>query len=224
MAWRVPSLELPTESAASTEQLSLNPAVQLFVQRATAAQPRFALIDRNASAVVQICRRLDGIPLAMELAAARVEALTADQIALRLDQRFRLLTGGTRAALPRQQTLAATLDWSHDLLSGPERRLVERLAVFSGSWTLEAAEAVCADGRALTSEAVLDLLGPPHAQIRWSSPRNRPMAPCATRCSRRCATTHARSWQGAAPRKSRRFATVMLSFMPRGSSSCCRIS
>jgi len=158
LAWRVPSLELPTESAASTEQLSLNPAVQLFVQRATAAQPRFALIDRNASAVVQICRRLDGIPLAMELAAARVEALTADQIALRLDQRFRLLTGGSRAALPRQQTPAATLDWSHDLLSGPERRLVERLAVFSGSWTLEAAEAVCADGRALTSEAVLDLL------------------------------------------------------------------
>src|SRR5439155_9913481 len=133
MAWRVQSLGVPkAESDATPEQLLSGPAVQLFVQRAIAAQPRFALTARNASAVVQICRRLDGIPLALELAAARVEALTAQQIALRLDQRFRLLTGGSRSALPRQQTLAATLDWSYDLLGRPERRLFERLAVFSG--------------------------------------------------------------------------------------------
>src|SRR5439155_800655 len=95
MAWRVQSLGVPkAESDATPEQLQSGPAVQLFVQRAIAAQPRFALTTRNTSAVVQICRRLDGIPLALELAAARVEALSAQQIALRLDQRFRLLTGG----------------------------------------------------------------------------------------------------------------------------------
>jgi predicted ATPase len=102
VAWRVPSLAVPeADSAPTPEQVSMSPAVQLFVQRATAAQPRFALTARNASAVAQICRRLDGIPLALELAAARVEVLTAEQVALRLDQRFRLLTGGSRAALPR---------------------------------------------------------------------------------------------------------------------------
>ena len=158
VAWRVPSLELPdAEPSASLEQLLLKPAVQLFVQRAMAARPRFALTVGNAQAVVQICRRLDGIPLALELAAARIEALTAEQIAQRLDQRFRLLTGGSRAALPRQQTLGATLDWSYDLLGKHERLLFERLAVFTGGWTLEAAEAVCA-GRGLDSEDVLDVL------------------------------------------------------------------
>jgi predicted ATPase/DNA-binding XRE family transcriptional regulator len=158
VTWRVPSLALPAaDSRAAPEQLLLSPAVDLFVQRATAAQPRFALSARNASAVVQICRRLDGIPLALELAAARMQSLTAEQVAVRLDARFRLLTGGSRAALPRQQTLAATLDWSYDLLSRPERSLFERLAVFSGGWTLEAAEDVCADG-ALQREAVLDVL------------------------------------------------------------------
>jgi tetratricopeptide (TPR) repeat protein len=105
----------------------------------------------NAPAVVQICRRLDGIPLALELAAARIEALTAEQIAQRLDQRFRLLMGGSRTALPR------TLDWSYDLLGKQERLLFERLAVFTGGWTLEAAEAVCA-GRGLDGEDVLDVL------------------------------------------------------------------
>jgi predicted ATPase/DNA-binding XRE family transcriptional regulator len=156
--WRVPSLALPeADSATTPEQLLLNPAMQLFVQRASAAQPRFALTARNAAAVAQICRRLDGIPLGLELAAARVEALTAEQIALRLDQRFRLLNLGSRAALPRQQTLAATLDWSYDLLRKPERLLFERLAVFSGGWTLEAAEAVCA-GDGLDDEDVLDVL------------------------------------------------------------------
>ncbi len=109
VAWRVPSLAVP-EATATVEQLSSSPSVQLFVERATAVQPRFALTAVNAGAVAQICQRLDGIPLALELAAARIDSLTPEQIALRLDQRFRLLTGGSRSALPRQQTMMATLD------------------------------------------------------------------------------------------------------------------
>ncbi len=158
VAWRVPSLAVP--EAASTEtpqQLLLNAAVQLFMQRSTAAQPSFMLTARNASSVVQICRRLDGIPLALELAAARIDSLTAEQIARRLDQRFQLLTGGSRAVLPRQQTLSATLRWSYDLLGRAERRLFERLTVFSGGWSLEAAAAVCA-GNGLNGDEILDLL------------------------------------------------------------------
>lgn len=158
VAWRVPSLAVPDpERAASIADLAGNPSVQLFVERAMTAQPRFALTARNAPAVAQICQRLDGIPLALELAAARIEALTAEQLALRLDQRFRLLTGGSRASLPRQQTLQAALDWSYDLLSKSERRLFERLAVFAGGWTLEAAEAVGV-GVGVAAEDVLDLL------------------------------------------------------------------
>ena len=103
--------------------------------------PSFALTERNAPAVAQICARLDGIPLAIELAAARVRALSVEQIAARLDDRFRLLTGGSRTALPRQQTLRGAVDWSYDLLSEPERTLLRRLAVFAGGCTLEAAEA-----------------------------------------------------------------------------------
>jgi non-specific serine/threonine protein kinase len=105
----------------------------------------------------QVCRRLDGIPLAIELAAARLAALSLDQLAARLDDRFRLLTGGSRTALPRQQTLRATLDWSYDLLGEGERLLLRRLAVFAGGWTLEAAEAVCA-GEGIAPDEVLDLL------------------------------------------------------------------
>jgi transcriptional regulator with XRE-family HTH domain len=136
VAWRVPSLLLPEPDHASLADLEQNPAVQLFVERAIATQPRFALTVRNASAVAHICRRLDGIPLALELAAARVDALTAEQLVMRLDHRFRLLTGGSRAALPRHQTLVATLDWSYALLSTPERRLFERLRYSraDGAW------------------------------------------------------------------------------------------
>ncbi|HWE64602.1 MAG TPA: hypothetical protein VHB98_23040 [Chloroflexota bacterium] len=132
-------------------------AVQLFVQRAQAVHPDFALSGHLVIAAAQVCRRLDGIPLAIELAAARLSALALDQLSTRLDDRFRMLTGGSRAALPRQQTLRATLDWSHDLLGEAERMLLRRLTVFAGGWTLEAAEAVCAgDGIAL--EELLDLL------------------------------------------------------------------
>jgi predicted ATPase/class 3 adenylate cyclase len=120
-------------------------SVDLFVDRARLAQPRFTLTGANAGVVAQVCRRLDGIPLALELAAARVRMLTVEQIAARLDDRFRLLTGGSRTALPRQQTLRALIDWSYDLLSEPERVLFRRLSVFAGGWTLEAAEGICAE-------------------------------------------------------------------------------
>ena len=119
--------------------------MQLFVERAAAVKPGFDLNEHNAPAVAQICQRLDGIPLALELAAARVGMLTPQQIAARLDDRFRLLTGGSRTALPRQQTLRSLIDWSYDLLSEPERLLFCRLSVFVGGWSLEAAEAVCPD-------------------------------------------------------------------------------
>ncbi len=124
------------------ERLRQYEAVHLFIDRAVAAAPGFALHDENASAVALVCARLDGIPLALELAAARIKALSPEQIAARLDDRFRLLTGGSRTALPRQQTLRALIDWSYDLLAEPERALLRRLSVFAGGWTLEAAEAV----------------------------------------------------------------------------------
>jgi predicted ATPase/DNA-binding CsgD family transcriptional regulator/DNA-binding XRE family transcriptional regulator len=158
IAWRVPSLPVPDpHQLHPLAEIQQNAAIRLFVERAVAVQPDFVLTERNASAVIQVCQRLDGIPLALELAAAWIEALTVDQLTARLDQRFRLLTGGSRAALPRQQTLRAAVDWSYDLLSEPERRLFDRLSVFAGGWTLEAAEAACAFG-VIEREGVLDLL------------------------------------------------------------------
>jgi predicted ATPase len=143
-AWRVPSLSLPDpRQEASVASLIQYEAVQLFLERARAVLPSFNLTEANAPGVARICRRLDGIPLAIELAAARIRGLTVDQLAERLDDRFRLLTGGSRVALRRQQTLRATVDWSHDLLSEQERVVFRRLATFAGGWTLEAAEAVC---------------------------------------------------------------------------------
>jgi predicted ATPase/class 3 adenylate cyclase len=141
-AYRVPSLSLPAAGAATPEALIRSEAVRLFVERAQAMQPGFALSDQNRAAVAQICQRLDGIPLALELAAARLRLFSAEQIAARLDDRFRLLTGGSRTALPRQQTLRALIDWSYDLLPGAERQALSRLSVFAGGWTFEAAEAV----------------------------------------------------------------------------------
>jgi non-specific serine/threonine protein kinase len=131
--------------------------VRLFIERARAVQPSFKLTNENAAAVAQICYRLDGIPLAIELAAARVKALSVEQIAARLDDRFRLLTGGSRTALPRHQTLQALIDWSYDLLSDVEQVLLRRLSVFAGGWTLEASESVCA-GDGIQADEVLDLL------------------------------------------------------------------
>ncbi|MGH2670226.1 MAG: ATP-binding protein, partial [bacterium] len=152
----VPSMDLPPEDG-SIDELSEAEAVRLFLARAQAVQPGFALNERNAGAVVQICRRLDGIPLAIELAAARVKALPPEQIAARLNDRFRLLTGGDRMALPRHRTLKAAMDWSFDLLTDVEQALFVRLCVFRGSFGLEAAEAV-GGGPGVERGDVLDLL------------------------------------------------------------------
>lgn len=154
---RVPPLSVPEATLVpSAEAVASFEAVQLFVDRAVAAEPRFALTDANAAAVIAICRRLEGIPLALELAAARLQALPVEQLRDRLEDRFRLLTGGSRTALPRQRTLRATVDWSHDLLTEPEQLLLRRLAVFTGGFSLDAAEQVCSD-RQVAPADVLDL-------------------------------------------------------------------
>jgi non-specific serine/threonine protein kinase len=146
VSWRVPSLALPAiDDPSNPTGLLTNEAVRLFLERARASQPGFALSDRDAEVVARICQRLDGIPLAIELAATRITTLSVQQIAARLDQRFRLLTSPGRAVLPRQQTLAALVGWSYDLLSEAERTLFNRLSVFAGSFSLEAAEAVCSE-------------------------------------------------------------------------------
>ncbi|HEV8553869.1 MAG TPA: tetratricopeptide repeat protein [Casimicrobiaceae bacterium] len=154
----VPALAVPDPSRTITpEALTQYESVRLLVDRAVAAQPAFHVTEQNAPAISEICRRLDGIPLAIELAAARVRALSVENIAARLNDRFRLLTSGTRTALPRQQTLRALIDWSYDLLDDRERAVLQRLAVFAGGWTLEAAEAVCVGGDVREYD-VLDLL------------------------------------------------------------------
>ncbi len=157
-SYHVPALAVPgTREAVTCESLARYEAVRLFVDRAGAVLPSFRVTDRNCAAVAEICRRLDGIALAIELAAARVQSLPVEQIAARLDNCFRVLTNGDTTALPRQQTLRASIDWSYDLLEIPERELLRRLAVFAGGWTLDAAEAVGADGD-VQEDAVMDLL------------------------------------------------------------------
>ena len=141
----------------SADAIAAFAAVQLFADRAAAAQPSFRITDANAGAVAEICHRLDGIPLALELAAARLRSMSVERIAERLSDRFRLLTSGDRTALPRQQTLRALIDWSYDLLDERERMLFRRLAVFAGGFTLDAAEKVGADGDVDEAD-VLDLL------------------------------------------------------------------
>ena len=154
---RVPSLPVPDSPQSSMEALTKCAAVRLFVERAATVQPSFALTDENTVAVAQITRSLDGIPLAIELAAARTNVLSAEQIADRLDDCFRLLTRGRRTDLPRHQTLRGAVQWSYDLLSDPERLLFNQLSVFRGGFTLEAAEEVCS-GDVLESYEVLDVL------------------------------------------------------------------
>jgi predicted ATPase/class 3 adenylate cyclase len=154
----VPPLAAPDIEAGGTlEALVGYPSIGLFVDRAIAAQASFQITRQNAASIAEICTRLDGIPLALELAAARVRALSPDKIATRLTDRFRLLTGGDRTALPRHQTLRALIDWSYDLLTQTERVLLRRLAVFAGGWTLEAAEAV-GTGSAIEHGQVVELL------------------------------------------------------------------
>ena len=162
VTYRVPSLALPDKDhLPSLETLNQYEAVKLFIDRATSAQPTFAVTNENAPSLAQVCHRLDGIPLAIELAAAKVRVLSLDQIAKRLDDRFRLLTGGRRTALERHQTLRAAVDWSYNLLPTEEQSFFRRLSVFVGGWTLEAAESVCADESspgAVGGEDVLNLL------------------------------------------------------------------
>ena len=154
--YRVPSLPLPeSQQLHDLDVLEQNACVQLFIDRAVAVQPSFRLKEKNASAVADICRRLDGIPLAIELAAARTKVLPAEEIVARLDDRFRLLTGGSRTAIERHQTLFALIEWSHHLLSESERVLLRRLSVFAGSWSFEAAQMV---GRVGLGDEILDLL------------------------------------------------------------------
>jgi predicted ATPase/DNA-binding XRE family transcriptional regulator len=164
--WPVPSLAVPGPDA-PIERRHESEAVRLFVERASAISPAFSLTPETGPSVAAVCQRLDGIPLAIELAAARVNVLSVEQIAERLDDAVRLLVAGSRTAPARQQTLRATLEWSQALLSEPERLLLSRLSVFAGGWTLEAAEAICGDdvtGPSLSAPRlergrILDLLG-----------------------------------------------------------------
>jgi len=155
--WLVPSLSVPDpQGTPSSEELDAYESVRLFVARAKARNPLFSLSPKNALAVAGICNRLEGIPLAIELAAARVDTLSAEQISQRLEGSLRLLTRGGRTTVPRHQTLKGTLDWSHELLSEDEKKLFGRLSVFAGGWTLEAAEAVgVGEG---VEEDILDVL------------------------------------------------------------------
>ena len=162
--WVVPLLSLPAKAdeesngEATIESLMRSEALRLFVNRARLRLPDFQLTRQNAGAVASVCRKLDGMPLAIELATARMGALAVEQVAQRLDVSLDVLTGASRSAVPRQQTLRATIDWSHKLLSETERTFFRRLSVFTGGWTLEAAEAVCSGGGVEEGD-VLDLLG-----------------------------------------------------------------
>jgi predicted ATPase/DNA-binding SARP family transcriptional activator len=155
--FHVPTMSSPDPDHVKSSDFLAYDAVRLFVERAATLKPDFSLTNQNAMAIGQLCYGLDGIPLAIELAAARVQALKVEQIAARLDDRFQLLTGGSRTALPRHQTLLATLDWSYDLLSANEQTMLQRLSVFTGGWSVAAAESVCAAGE-IEQDNVLDLL------------------------------------------------------------------
>jgi predicted ATPase/DNA-binding CsgD family transcriptional regulator len=158
IAWPVPSLSLPDlRRLPDLESLPRYESARLFIERTAAIRPNFTLTEQNAPAVAQVCYRLDGIPLAIELAAARTKMLSVEEISARLGDSFRLLTAGSRTALPRQRTLHATMDWSHELLGQKERALFRRLSVFAGGFTLEAAESICA-GDKLQRDEVLELL------------------------------------------------------------------
>ena len=156
--YRVPALAYPDPAMQETaETLSQYASVRLFIERALSVNPEFRVNNNSAPALAEICSRLDGIPLAIELAAARTKVMSVEKINERLDNSFKLLTGGIRTALPRQQTLKALIDWSYDLLSENEKLLLVRLSVFNGNWSLEAAEEICSDGKISDTE-ILDLM------------------------------------------------------------------
>ena len=175
--YRLPSLSVPAEDAGDVAAIQRHDAVRLFVERAVAQRPGFALDESTARTVADICRSLDGIPFAIELAATRVGMLGLEDLADRLNQRFRLLTGGSRTALPRQRTLEALIDWSFDLLTLTEQELLRRLSVFAGGFDLEDVEAVCAGGgvdrlavldlcRALLDKSLIQLVDGSHSRYR----------------------------------------------------------
>jgi non-specific serine/threonine protein kinase len=173
----VPSLSFPDPNhPPPIGQMTDYAAISLFLDRARLVVPDFGVAAHNLAALVRICQRLDGLPLAIEMAAARLNLLNADQVAAHLDDAFHLLTGGSRVAPPRHQTLRATMDWSYKLLSEPERLLLQRLALFAGGCTLEAAEAICADGRLQAAE-VLDALASLAAQPGYCRLPSRRCAP-----------------------------------------------
>ena len=184
----VQSLGLP--GSGDREAVLSSDAARLLVERAVAVQSDFAVTDANSAAVAEVVRRLDGIPLALELAAARIPVLSPAQLAQRLDQRFRVLAGGERGAIERHATLRAAIDWSYDLLATDEQRLLGRLSVFAGGCSLEAAEAVCS-GAGIDEVQVLDLLSALVARSSWS-PRTHLQESAATACWRRSASTQKR--------------------------------
>jgi non-specific serine/threonine protein kinase len=151
-------LSLPSAESRNVAAIEASDAVRLFVERAQEAVATFRLTNENAPSIVRICRRLDGLPLAIELAAARIRSLPPEQLAVRLETSFGVLSGGPRTAVPRHRTLRETIQWSYDLLDASERTLLERLSVFSGDFTLEAAERVGASAE-MPEEEILDLLG-----------------------------------------------------------------
>src|SRR5712691_9761055 len=156
--FRVPSLGVPDQQRPpSPENLNEHEAVELFVDRARSVKSTFAIKSTTAAPLAKLCAQLEGIPLAIELAASSVKVLTIEQIAARLDHRLSLLTGGSRTALPRHQTLFAAIDWSYNLLTEPEKILFRRLSAFAGGWTLETAESVCSGG-GVDQQSVLELL------------------------------------------------------------------
>jgi hypothetical protein len=173
--WQVPSMSLADE------------AIELFADRARRARPDFAVTEDNSETVTEICRRLDGMPLAIELAAARVRALTLDEIVDSLHDRFRLLTGGARTAVRRQQTLRASVDWSHALLTEPERALLRRLSVFMGGFDLDAAQANA------TSSGTRSSISSACSSTSHSSSPKTPAGEPDTACWKPCASTHWRS-------------------------------
>jgi len=155
--WRVPPLSVPDTAASDPDHLTQHDAVRLFVERARSSRPGFTITPQNAAAIAHVCRSLDGVPLAIEFAAARVKVLSVEQIATRLDKRFDLLKAGYPASLPHQQTLRAAMDWSYELLSRRAQTILRSLAVFAGGCSLEAATAVCGGGDVEEAEMV-DLL------------------------------------------------------------------
>jgi non-specific serine/threonine protein kinase len=158
LTFRVPSLTVPAMNETPTLDTAIGyEAVRLFADRARLIQPTFAITAENAAAVASICHRLDGIPLAIELAAPRLRSMTIDELSQRLDQRFALLTDGSRAALPRHRTLRSMIDWSYDLLNEAEQASLRRVSVFAGGWTLARAEAICS-GDGIEPTAVIELL------------------------------------------------------------------